>query len=89
PARARRLPAADRAVVVRHTPFVIRLRDRTVAGSVVIRTRHGLVQGIHHRHVRLLQRADGYGYTTRPEARHCAAFPPPPAGGGIHAGSNR
>ncbi|MET8051691.1 RNA-guided endonuclease IscB [Streptosporangium sp. NPDC005286] len=58
-------------------------------GRFNIRTRHGLVQGTHHRHVRLLQRADGYGYTTRPEARHSAAFPPPPAGGGVHAGSNR
>ncbi|WP_326644028.1 RNA-guided endonuclease IscB [Streptosporangium sp. NBC_01755] len=58
-------------------------------GKFNIRTRHGLVQGIHHRHVRLLQRADGYGYITHPEARHSAAFPPPPEGGGIHAGSNR
>ncbi|MFC7603045.1 RNA-guided endonuclease IscB [Streptosporangium amethystogenes subsp. fukuiense] len=45
-------------------------------GSFNIRTRHGLVQGIGHRHVRLLQRADGYGYTTHPETRHRAAFPP-------------
>ncbi|MET8050265.1 RNA-guided endonuclease IscB [Streptosporangium sp. NPDC005286] len=55
-------------------------------GSFNITTRHGTVQGIGHRHVRLLQRADGYGYTTHPEARHRAAFPPPPEGGGIHAG---
>ncbi len=52
------------------------------SGSFNIRTRHGLVQGIHHRHVRLLQRADGYAYTTHPEVRHRAAFPPPPEGGG-------
>ncbi|MET8055020.1 RNA-guided endonuclease IscB, partial [Streptosporangium sp. NPDC005286] len=51
-------------------------------GSFNITTRHGTVQGIHHRHVRLLQRADGYGYTTHPETRHRAAFPPPPSGGG-------
>ncbi|MEU8203505.1 HNH endonuclease [Streptosporangium sp. NPDC049046] len=55
-------------------------------GSFNITTRHGTVQGIGHRHVRLLQRADGYSYTTHPEARHRAAFPPPPEGGGIHAG---
>ncbi|WP_433361824.1 RNA-guided endonuclease IscB [Streptosporangium sp. CA-115845] len=55
-------------------------------GSFNITTRHGLVQGIGHRHVRLLQRADGYGYTTHPETRHRAAFPPPPEGGGLHAG---
>lgn len=34
-ARARELLRRDRAVVVRHTPFVIRLRDRTVDVSVV------------------------------------------------------
>ncbi|MCP3758114.1 RNA-guided endonuclease IscB [Streptomyces sp. TBY4] len=37
-------------------------------GSFDIRTAHGLVQSIGHRHFRLLQRADGYAYTTRPEA---------------------
>ncbi|WP_204018024.1 RNA-guided endonuclease IscB [Sphaerimonospora thailandensis] len=55
-------------------------------GSFNITTRHGTVQGIGHRHVRLLQRADGYGYTTRPEARHRSAFPPGPEGPGFHAG---
>lgn len=35
PARARRLLASGRAVVARHTPFVIRLKDRTVAQSEV------------------------------------------------------
>ncbi|WP_246265328.1 RNA-guided endonuclease IscB [Acrocarpospora pleiomorpha] len=57
-------------------------------GSFNVATRHGTVQGIHHRHVRLLQRADGYGYATHSEARHSAASPPPPEGGGIHAGGN-
>ncbi|GIE41428.1 hypothetical protein Alo02nite_43260 [Actinoplanes lobatus] len=33
-------------------------------GSFNIRTRYGLVQGIHHRHCRLLQRGDGWAYTT-------------------------
>jgi hypothetical protein len=36
-------------------------------GSFNIRTAHALVQGIHHRHVRLLQRADGWAYTTQKE----------------------
>jgi hypothetical protein len=33
-------------------------------GSFNISTVHGIVTDIHHRHVRLLQRADGYAYTT-------------------------
>ncbi|QWA22004.1 HNH endonuclease [Streptomyces sp. JCM17656] len=39
-------------------------------GSFNIKTRRGLVQGIGQRHVRLLQRADGYAYTTRAEVAH-------------------
>ncbi|WP_433359965.1 RRXRR domain-containing protein [Streptosporangium sp. CA-115845] len=58
-------------------------------GSFNITTRHGTVQGIGHRQVRLLQRADGYGYGTRPEARRRAAFPPGSEGPGFHAGGNR
>jgi hypothetical protein len=57
-------------------------------GKFNITTRHGTVQGIGHRHIRLLQRADGYSYTTHPETRHSAALPPPPEGGGFHAGGN-
>lgn len=41
-------------------------------GKFNIRTAHGVVQAVHQRHVRLLQRADGYGYTTRQEARASA-----------------
>ncbi|MEO3856846.1 RNA-guided endonuclease IscB [Acrocarpospora sp. B8E8] len=37
-------------------------------GRFNITTAHGTVQGINHRHVRLLQRADGYGYTTTEES---------------------
>ncbi|GES20856.1 hypothetical protein Aple_037520 [Acrocarpospora pleiomorpha] len=37
-------------------------------GSFNITTARGVVQGIHHRHLRLLQRADGYAYTTRGES---------------------
>ncbi|ONK13173.1 RNA-guided endonuclease IscB [Streptomyces sp. MP131-18] len=36
-------------------------------GSFNITTRYGTAQGIRHKHLRLLQRADGYAYTTRPE----------------------
>jgi hypothetical protein len=36
-------------------------------GSFNIQTREGVVQGISHRHCRLLQRADGYGYTFQPK----------------------
>ena len=36
-------------------------------GSFNIQTRQGVVQGISHRHCRLLQRADGYGYTLQPK----------------------
>jgi 5-methylcytosine-specific restriction endonuclease McrA len=36
-------------------------------GSCNIRTQCGLVQGIHHRHLRRLQRADGYGYQRKEE----------------------
>ncbi|MGP3957202.1 RNA-guided endonuclease IscB [Nonomuraea sp. 3N208] len=42
PSRARQLLKAGRALVVRHTPFVIRLTDRTVADS----TLHGVELGI-------------------------------------------
>ncbi|WP_327675596.1 MULTISPECIES: RNA-guided endonuclease IscB [unclassified Streptomyces] len=36
-------------------------------GRFDIKTAHGLVQGIGHTCFRLVQRADGYAYTTRPE----------------------
>lgn len=36
-------------------------------GTFNIHTSHGLVQGIHHRHVRLLQRGDGWSYTRQEE----------------------
>ena len=38
-----------------------------VTGRFNIQTRQGVVQGISHRHCRLLQRADGYGYTFHPK----------------------
>ncbi|MBB6000548.1 hypothetical protein [Streptomonospora salina] len=36
-------------------------------GKFNVTTDRGAVQGIHHRHVRRLQRGDGYGYTTGKE----------------------
>lgn len=38
------------------------------SGKFNIRSGRTVVQGVHHRHVRLLQRADGYAYTERAEA---------------------
>ncbi|WP_203871966.1 RNA-guided endonuclease IscB [Planomonospora parontospora] len=60
-------------------------------GSFNIRTVRGLVQSIGHRHVRLLQRADGYGYTTIKETTMTdrSAFSPRPEGQGFHAGGNQ
>jgi 5-methylcytosine-specific restriction endonuclease McrA len=37
------------------------------SGSFNITTAHATIQGIGHKHVRLLQRGDGYAYTRRPE----------------------
>ncbi|MFC4016294.1 HNH endonuclease, partial [Nonomuraea purpurea] len=37
-------------------------------GSFNVTTVTGTRQGISHKHIRLLQRADGYGYTTRQES---------------------
>lgn len=51
---------------VRAGTHIGRLAVRST-GSFNIRTRHGLVQGVHHRHICLLQRADGYAYMTRTE----------------------
>ncbi|MGP3917111.1 RNA-guided endonuclease IscB [Nonomuraea sp. 10N515B] len=45
-------------------------------GSFNITTAHGTVQGISHRHIRLLQRADGYAYTLQEEACRPCATPP-------------
>ncbi|WP_433367234.1 RNA-guided endonuclease IscB [Streptosporangium sp. CA-115845] len=48
PARARRLLAAGRAVVHRHTPFVIRLKDRDAATSTVEGVQVGIDPGSKH-----------------------------------------
>lgn len=36
-------------------------------GRFNIQTREGVVQGIHHRHCKVLQRGDGYGYQQQPK----------------------
>ncbi|MFF7882000.1 RNA-guided endonuclease IscB [Streptomyces sp. NPDC020794] len=56
------------------------------SGRFNIRTQHGIVQGIGHQYVRLLQRADGYGYVIRAEEQN-AQFPAGVAG--IHEGGAR
>lgn len=56
------------------------------SGRFNIRTQHGIVQGIGHQHVRLLQRADGYGYVIRVEEQNAQS---PAGAAGIHAGGAR
>jgi hypothetical protein len=48
PARARELLKVGRAVVARHTPFIIRLRDRTAADSQVDGAEIGIDPGSKH-----------------------------------------
>ncbi|SIO86444.1 RNA-guided endonuclease IscB [Nocardiopsis sp. JB363] len=48
PARARKLLSKGRAVVARHTPFTIRLKDRTIDTSVVDGVQVGIDPGSKH-----------------------------------------
>ena len=44
------------------------------------------IQGVHHRHCKITQRADGYGYSIlvkNSHALHGVAIPPSPEGRGI------
>ncbi|MER6177374.1 RNA-guided endonuclease IscB [Streptosporangium sp. NPDC001681] len=59
PARARRLLAAGRAVVARHTPFVIRLKDRSVADSTVAGVQVGIDPGSKHTGLAVFTDHDG------------------------------
>ncbi|MCW2941364.1 MAG: endonuclease domain protein [Actinomycetia bacterium] len=59
PARARRLLALGRAVVARHTPFVIRLRDRTVEQSTVQGVDLGIDPGSKHTGIAVFTTASG------------------------------
>ncbi|MFC3820746.1 RNA-guided endonuclease IscB [Planomonospora venezuelensis] len=58
PARARTLLASGRAVVVRHTPFVIRLKDRTVDESAVPSVEVGIDPGSRHTGISLFMQTD-------------------------------
>ncbi|WP_369235104.1 RNA-guided endonuclease IscB [Streptomyces sp. R21] len=57
------------------------------SGRFNIRTRSGIVQGIGHQYVRLLQRADGYGYAIRVEEEQNRRSPARAAG--VDAGGVR
>lgn len=65
PARARRLLREGRAVVHRHTPFVIRLKDREFADAAVPGVQLGIDPGSKHTGVAVFT---GWAYTIRPEA---------------------
>ena len=83
--RARLLLTRGRARVHRVVPMVIRLVDREKAGSYTgrvavrasgsfnIQCKDAVVQGVGHKHCKLIQRSDGYGYariaTNKGEAR--------------------
>lgn len=58
PARARKLLKAGRAVVARHTPFVIRLKDRTVAQSQVDGVELGIDPGSKHTGIAMFTTVD-------------------------------
>ncbi|MGW0594274.1 RNA-guided endonuclease IscB, partial [Streptosporangium sp. NPDC002607] len=59
PARARRLLAAGRAVVHRHTPFVIRLKDRDTATSTIKGVQVGIDPGSKHTGLAVFTDHDG------------------------------
>jgi len=59
PGRARQFLNAGRAVVVRHTPFVIRLTDRALADSTVAGVQVGLDPGSRHTGIAVFTERDG------------------------------
>ncbi|MEU6409435.1 RNA-guided endonuclease IscB [Microbispora sp. NPDC046933] len=59
PARARKLPASGRAVVVRRTPFIIRLKDRTVTDSTTQGVAVGIDPGSQHTGIAMFTERDG------------------------------
>ncbi|MEO3863900.1 RNA-guided endonuclease IscB [Acrocarpospora sp. B8E8] len=86
PARARKLLTSGRAVVARHTPFVIRLKDRTLAGSEVDGVELGVDPGSRHtgiaafttqagqRRARYVIQLDHRGATIRTKMAQRAAY---------------
>lgn len=59
PARARKLLVSGRAVVARHTPFVIRLKDRTADASEVDGVELGIDPGSKHTGLAVFTALDG------------------------------
>ncbi|WP_327252502.1 RNA-guided endonuclease IscB [Streptomyces sp. NBC_01244] len=59
PARARKLLSQGRAAVARHTPFVIRLKDRTVSTSQVDGVELGIDPGSRHTGIAVFTAKDG------------------------------
>ncbi|MGY1498859.1 RRXRR domain-containing protein [Streptomyces sp. QTS52] len=59
PARARKLLVSGRAVVARHTPFVIRLKDRTADASEVDGVELGIDPGSKHTGLAVFTARDG------------------------------
>ncbi|GAA3215873.1 hypothetical protein GCM10020216_023250 [Nonomuraea helvata] len=62
PARARKFLAAGRAVVVRHTPFAIRLKDRTAGESEVEGVEVALDPGSRHTGITVFRNDTGTRY---------------------------
>jgi len=59
PARARKLLASGRAVVARHTPFVIRLKDRAASASETDGVEIGIDPGSKHTGIAVFTARDG------------------------------
>src|SRR5437868_3453693 len=59
PARARELLAKDRAVIHRHTPFVIRLKDRAAPDSTITGVELGIDPGSKHTGISVFTEAGG------------------------------
>ncbi|MGP3960869.1 RNA-guided endonuclease IscB [Nonomuraea sp. 3N208] len=62
PARARKLLKVGRAVVARHTPFVIRLKDRTTEQSEVEGVEVSIDPGSRHTGISVFRAHDGTSY---------------------------
>ena len=79
-------------IAVRATgTFALQVRGHEVVGPDGVRSTVNLAIDVHHRHCRLLQRADGYGYTPSPKQvvhgeRSPGGAPPGPEGPGSRAG---
>jgi hypothetical protein len=76
--------------------YIARIAVRA-SGSFNLQTASGVIQGISHKHCRLLQRGDGYGYqlqklskgTTGKAGRAGGLSPAAPPLPGLNAGASR